>query len=417
MHEAVDWIEHSKRFTEKTDLDRMNLVCGLFGHPEKAFRSVHVAGTNGKGSTANYTKNILQCAGYKTGIYTSPYVVNINERIGIDDEYITDADFLKYANILKAMWDKIYAEHNDSITFFEILTLMAFLYYRDQKVDFAVIEVGIGGLLDATNVIVPEVACITNISFDHMKQLGNTLESIARNKLGIVKTGVPLVTSEDNPDLIPLFERTAEEKDAPFVRVDPGKITRVVLGETTEFCYYTKPYTLRLPGAHQVKNACLAIEVARTLQKRKKISLTERNIVHGLAKTSWPGRFEIFEHRIILDGGHNPGAIETVKTTVKSLFKGKTVKVLFAMMKDKDHATVLEKFEEFVDELHITQLDYPRCSEAKDLYAESKHPKKYLHPDAIPAFQYLRKNLKEDEILVVCGSLYLISDIRKLLVP
>jgi dihydrofolate synthase/folylpolyglutamate synthase len=294
---------------------------------------------------------------------------------------------------------------------------MAFLYYRDQKVDFAVIEVGIGGLLDATNVIVPEAACITNISFDHMKQLGNTLESIARNKLGIVKTGVPLLTSEDNPDLIRQFERAAEEKDAPLVRVDPGKITRVVLSETTEFCYYTKPYTLRLPGAHQVKNACLAIEVAKILQKRKQISLTERNIVNGLAKTTWPGRFEIFDHRIILDGGHNPGAIDTVKTTVKTLFKGKTVKVLFAMMKDKDHATVLEKFEEFVDELHITQLDYPRCSEAKDLYAESKHPKKYLHPDAIPAFQYLRKNLKEEEILVVCGSLYLISDIRKLLVP
>ena len=417
MNEAVDWIEHAKRFTEKTDLTRMNAICERLGHPERAFRSVHVAGTNGKGSTCNYIKNILQCAGYRTGIYTSPYVVCINERIGIDDDYISDEDFLKYANFLKDLWDAYFAETGDSITFFEILTLMAFLYYRDKKIDIAVIEVGIGGLLDATNVIVPEASVITNISFDHMKQLGNTLESIAMNKLGIVKDGVPLVTSEANPSLVPQFERAAEDHESRFVPVDEGKITRVQIGETTTFCYRTKPYSLRLTGAHQVKNACLAIETVKTLQEEKKIRLTERNIVNGLARTSWPGRFEIFDHRIILDGGHNPGAIATVRQTVKTVFPGKYVKCLFAMMKDKDHRTVQDELTEFVDELHLTQLDYPRCTPASELFAESPHPKKYLHPNAEDAFRYLRKNLGENEILLVCGSLYLISDIRKLLVP
>jgi len=416
FQEAVDWIEHAKRFTEKTDLTRMNRVCGWFGHPERAFRSVHVAGTNGKGSTANYIKNILQCAGYRTGIYTSPYVVKINERIGIDDELISDADFLRYANILKDSWDRLYLETGDSITFFEILTLMAFLYYRDRVVDIAVIEVGIGGLLDATNVITPAVSCITNISFDHMKQLGNTLESIAFNKLGIVKPGIPLVTSEADPVLLAQFSAVCADRGSRLRVVDFGKITQIELGETTKFRYFGKPYTLRLPGAHQVKNACLAIEAVQMLREQKEILLHERNILNGLAKTAWPGRFEIFDHRIILDGGHNPGAIATVKATVKTLYRGKKVKCLFAMMKDKDHATVLAEFEDFVDELHLTQIDYPRCAEASLLDAESRHPRKFVHPNAIEAFRYLSRTLAEDEILLVCGSLYLISDIRKLLV-
>lgn len=415
MQDAVDWIEHSKRFTDKTDLSRMNLVCGLFGHPERSFRSIHVGGTNGKGSTANYLKNIIHEAGYKTGLYTSPYVVCINERIGIDDQFISDADFLKYANILHEMWEKIYAEYQDSITFFEILTLMAFLYFRDQKVEIAIIEVGIGGLLDATNVLTPLASVITNVSFDHMKQLGNTLESIARNKLGIVKNGIVLVTAEDKPDLISQFQKAADDHDSPFVQVDNGKITKVQVGETTDFSYRGMRYKLRLTGAHQVKNACLAIETVNVLKAQKKIILNERNIFNGLYRTTWPGRFEIFEHNIILDGGHNPGAIQTIKNTVKTIYKGKYIKCLFVMMKDKDYAAVLPVFEEFVDELHLSQIDYHRCATAQELFDESHHEKKYLHPNASDAFHYLR-NLKENEVLLVCGSLYLVSEIRKLLV-
>ncbi|MFH0993646.1 MAG: Mur ligase family protein, partial [bacterium] len=172
VQEAVAWIENSRRFGEKTDLVRMRHACRLLGDPQDAFRSIHVAGTNGKGSTANFIKNILFSAGYKVGVYTSPYVVKFNERIVIGDAYIADDRVLSYAERLHAMWEEFNAETGDSITFFEIVTLMCFLYFRDEGVTYGVIEVGLGGLLDATNVIVPEVACITNINYDHMKQLG-----------------------------------------------------------------------------------------------------------------------------------------------------------------------------------------------------------------------------------------------------
>ncbi|MDD3864861.1 MAG: folylpolyglutamate synthase/dihydrofolate synthase family protein [Candidatus Izemoplasmatales bacterium] len=414
MAEAVDWIEHAKRFTEKTDLTRMNYVCDLFNRPQQTFRSIHVGGTNGKGSTANYIKNILQEAGYKVGLFTSPYVICINERISINDEQISDTIFIQYANTLKTMWNRIFEENNDSITFFEILTLMAFLYFRDQKVDFAVIEVGIGGLLDATNVIVPEVSCITNISFDHMKQLGNTLESIAANKLGIVKRGVPLVTAEDNLDLIKQFETETQAHLSPLIRVDTSKIIDIQVGEMTAFWYRDRPYLSRLTGMHQVKNAALAIEAILIMQKMQKITIDQRNIYDGIYRTTWPGRFEIFEHRIILDGGHNPGAIATVKATINAVYPGKYVKCLFTMMKDKDYATVLTKLAEFVDELHLTQIDYHRCAEASVLYETSQHPHKYQDDNVLEAFRELRK-LKTNEVLLVSGSLYLISEIRKVI--
>ena len=234
FNQAVEWIENSHRFGEKLDLVRMNLACEILGHPERTFKSIHVAGTNGKGSTTNFIKNILLEAGYKVGIYTSPYVVSFNERIGINLNYISDEDVVYYANSLKQLWDQVYDEYQDSITFFEILTLMSFLYFRDQKIDIAVVEVGLGGLLDATNVIDPLISLITNISYDHMKQLGNTLESIALNKLGIVKRNRPLVTTEDNPNLRGLFEMTCKAKNAPLVMINPDDISEVKVGQTTE---------------------------------------------------------------------------------------------------------------------------------------------------------------------------------------
>ncbi|MDY0023874.1 MAG: Mur ligase family protein, partial [Candidatus Izemoplasmatales bacterium] len=194
VSEAQNWIENIKRFGSKLDLKRMEKVVEILGHPEKSFKSVHVAGTNGKGSTSTYLKSILAQAGFKVGIYTSPYVVKFNERIAINDEYISDDDLVKYANILYPLTEKMLLE-DETVTFFEILTLMSFLYFKDNQVDYAIIEVGLGGLLDATNVIIPEISVITNISYDHMKQLGNTLESIALNYLGIVKDNVPLFTS------------------------------------------------------------------------------------------------------------------------------------------------------------------------------------------------------------------------------
>ncbi len=416
FEEAVAWIENSHRFGEKLDLVRMNLACDMLGHPEKSFRSIHVAGTNGKGSTTNFIKNILYSAGYKVGIYTSPYVVSFNERIGINMHYISDDDVVKYANILLDLWNDVYETHHDSITFFEILTLMCFLYFRDNQIDIAVVEVGLGGLLDATNVIDPLVSVITNISYDHMKQLGNTLESIALNKLGIVKPNRPLVTTEDNPQLFGLFESVCKEKNSALTFVTSSDITEIKVGVHTEFIYKNTRYKLQLTGLHQIKNASLSIATIEVLRQLKEIDLDERNIYQGLWMTQWPGRFEIFQNNIVLDGAHNIGGIESLKNSLRLVFPTQTIKCLFCMMKDKEHFKVIGELDTIVDEFHFTQIDYHRSATAAELYEESHHEHRFMHEDAEVAFKTLKASLKDNEVLVVTGSLYFISFIRPFLV-
>jgi len=414
--DAKTWIENIHRFGDKLDLTRMQNACGLLGHPERSFKSIHVAGTNGKGSTANYIKNILFDAGFKTGIYTSPYVVSFNERIGIDDYFISDERLLGYANFIREFWEDYQKQFGEVITFFEVLTLIAFLYYRDERVDYAVIEVGLGGLLDATNVIVPEVTCITNISYDHMKQLGNTLESIALNKLGIVKQDVPLVTSVEDKHLFPLFYSETAKKNARLKIIDFTQVDLVSVKQLTTFRYRSQLYELKLPGFHQIKNATLAIEVIRTLRLRNHLKISESNIRKGLKITTWPGRFEIFEDRIILDGAHNIGGIESLRLTLSAVFPDSRVICLFCMMADKEHQKAIAELDNFVDEVHFTEIDYPRRANAVDLFNESHHPAKYVDLDFREVFARLKGSLKEHEVLLVTGSLYFVSEIRRLIV-
>lgn len=415
FEEAVLWIENSHRFGDKLDLKRMEIACEMLGHPEKSFRSIHVAGTNGKGSTANYLKNILHEAGYKVGIYTSPYVVKFNERIGIDMDYISDDDVVVYANQLKELWDEVYQTHQEAITFFEILTLMCFIYFRDKAVEFGVIEVGLGGLLDATNVIIPEVSVITNISFDHMKQLGNTLDSIAYNKLGIVKHGVPLVTSVEQEELKPQFIQTCEQRNAEIYFSDITKVTDISLGETTKFRYLGQRYELMLPGLHQIKNAVLSIDAIEVFADRLGIVISHKAIFDGLRKTTWPGRLEIFHHNIILDGAHNIGGITTLRDAMSALYPNKKIKCLFCMMKDKDHYHSIHVLDDIVSEFCFTEIDYPRRADAEELFNESTHPLKRIEKDFRKAFSEMSQ-LKDDEVLLITGSLYFISEARKLLV-
>ena len=414
VSEAQNWIENIKRFGSKLDLKRMEKVVEILGHPEKSFKSVHVAGTNGKGSTSTYLKSILAQAGFKVGIYTSPYVVKFNERIAINDEYISDDDLVKYANILYPLTEKMLLE-DETVTFFEVLTLMSFLYFKDNQVDYAIIEVGLGGLLDATNVIIPEISVITNISYDHMKQLGNTLESIALNKLGIVKDNVPLITSIENINLFPLFSEVTSSHNSRLKIVNFANVSEIEVKETTKFRYHENYYELKLTGYHQVKNACLAIEVIRALRLINNIKISEDNIKEGLKNAFWPGRFEIFNKNIVLDGAHNIGGIEALIKSVKMVFPDKYIKCLFSVMRDKEHKKIIEELDNFCDELYFTEFEYQRRADAEELFLESSHYHKSFHKDYKDIFFKL-KDLKDNEVLIVTGSLYFISEIRKLLV-
>lgn len=414
VEEAQVWIENIKRFGSKLDLTRMEKVVEILGHPERSFKSIHVAGTNGKGSTSTYLKKILSHAGFKVGIYTSPYVVKFNERIGINDDYITDEDLIHYANILYPLTEKM-LEEDETVTFFEVLTLMSFLYFRDQKVDYAIIEVGLGGLLDATNVILPEISVITNISYDHMKQLGNTLESIALNKLGIVKDNVPLVTAIENINLFPLFAEVTAKHNSRLKIINFDMVTNIEVKEVTTFKYHENQYLLNLTGYHQVKNAVLAIETIRLLRILNHIQITENDIYEGLKNAFWPGRFEIFNKNIVIDGAHNIGGIQALVKSAKSVFSGKYIKCLFSVMRDKEHKKMIEELDNFCDELYFTEFEYQRRADAEELFLESSHYHKSFHKDYKDIFFKLCE-LKENEILIVTGSLYFISEIRKLLI-
>jgi len=409
-----NWIENIKKFGSKLDLSRITYVLKQLGNPEKDFKSIHVAGTNGKGSTSSYIKNIIVEAGYKVGIYTSPYIVKFNERIQINNDLISDEDVVKYSNIIYPIWLEFFNKE-DTITFFEVLTIICFLYFKDKQVDFAVIEVGLGGLLDATNVITPEISVITNISYDHMNVLGDTLESIAINKLGIVKNGVPLVTSVDNEELLPLFKSVTQEKQSALVLTNLSKVKDIKLSEQTSFTYNNHNYILGLTGYHQVKNAVLAIETIYKLNEIAGLYISEESIKQGLLKTKWPGRFEIFNHNIILDGAHNIGGILALKETVVNLYKNKKIICLVSIMHDKEHQKIIDVIDSFCDEVYFTQIEYPRREDAETLFEESHHKNKKFYLDYKEIFNKL-KNLNKDEILLITGSLYFISEIRKLIV-
>jgi dihydrofolate synthase/folylpolyglutamate synthase len=414
FEETKNWIENIKKFGSRLDLSRISKVLAELGNPHQAYKTIHVAGTNGKGSTSSYIKSILLEAGYKVGIYTSPYVVKFNERISINNENISDEDVIKYANIIYPIWDRLY-QSGDTVTFFEVITIICFLYFRDCSVDFGVIEVGLGGKLDATNVITPVVSVITNISYDHMNVLGNTLESIALNKLGIVKDNIPLVTSVENEDLIPLFKEVTNAHNSELIRVDFNSVKDIMLNNQTHFNYKGLDYISNLPGGFQVKNSCLAIETIKQLEKELSITISYDAIKKGLLNTKWPGRFEIFSGNIVLDGAHNIGGITALSDTVKKIFPGKYVKALVSVMFDKEHEKMIEVLEGISDEIYFTEFEYARRADAEILYNESHHCNKNIYQDYKEIFMKL-KDLKSNEILLVTGSLYFISEIRKLLV-
>ncbi|MDA3932518.1 MAG: bifunctional folylpolyglutamate synthase/dihydrofolate synthase [Tenericutes bacterium] len=415
--DAQNWIENIKRFGSRLDLSRITKALEMLGNPHLEFKSIHVAGTNGKGSTSNFIKNILVEANQKVGLYTSPYVVEFNERIKINHKNISDDELIKYTNILHDISEKLIEEEPENIiTFFEVLTVIAFLYFRDQAVDYAVIEVGLGGLLDATNVIMPEISVITNVSYDHMKQLGNSLESIALNKLGIVKENVPLITAIEDMHLYPLIYEVSAKKHSRVKIVNFDLVNNVEISELTAFSYQGNDYVLNLTGHHQMKNAVLSIEVIRLLRLINNIEINEENIKNGLLNTYWPGRFEIFKHKIVIDGAHNIGGIQALKESVKTVFKGKNIKCLFSVMKDKQHKQMIEELDNFCDELYFTEFEYQRRADAEELYFESTHYKKSYHHDYKEIFYKLVNNLNQDDVLLMTGSLYFISEVRKLLI-
>ncbi|MCF7926467.1 MAG: bifunctional folylpolyglutamate synthase/dihydrofolate synthase [Candidatus Izimaplasma sp.] len=406
---AIQWLESVERFTEKFDLSNIKLACELLDNPQDDLRIIHIGGTNGKGSTVTFLKQILLADGQDVGTFISPYVTRFHERIQINGQDISDADLLFYINKVYKLYHKILKKYNKGISYFELLTVMSFLYFKEKEPDFVVYEVGLGGTLDATNIVNPVITGITSIGYDHMKVLGDSLEEIAQNKLGIAKPHIPLVTTVFNESLKPLFEKTTHKAQADLIWLDKKEILEST-SDSKEFFYKDEMYTISLLGRHQHHNAACAIEIIQTLNRLEITNINTETIKQGLKETKWAGRLEPITPQIILDGAHNIDAMKQLKNTINKLYTNKNIHVIFTAMKDKDYPEMISIIESFADIITFTEFPYPRCAKAKDLYDTSVVEDKHMNENSYDIIDNL--HLGKDTIYLFTGSLYFISYVR-----
>jgi dihydrofolate synthase/folylpolyglutamate synthase len=412
---AIDWIESVKRFGEKLDLTRMEKASELLNHPERKFKTIHITGTNGKGSTSNYTMNILKLHGLKVGLFVSPFIMEFNERIQINGVNISNKDLLKYINQIYKVYLKMIETFNEVVTFFELLTLVSMLYFKDKHVDIAIYEVGIGGSLDATNIISPITVGITNIGYDHQNVLGKTLEEILDNKLGIVKKDIQLVTCIQQDHLVKRTKEYCTKQGTTMLHLKESVLNNLeLMPNRTRFDYHNQSFELSMTGKHQAMNAIMAYEIASyTIMHLSKVFVPEKAL-KALKNAYWPGRFEIINN-IILDGAHNLDGIKSLIETVNTLYPKKKKHVIFTMFQDKDIELAIPMIDELADFLYITELKYARGLNAERIYQLSSHNDKVLNKDIVSVFNDVNQLISEDEILIVTGSLYLVSKIKRIM--
>jgi dihydrofolate synthase/folylpolyglutamate synthase len=372
--DLIQWMFNLERFGIKLGLENMTEYMSEVGDPHKDFRSVHVTGTNGKGSVCAFLASILKESGLKVGLYTSPHLVDFRERITVNGHMIPEEDVVRLGGSLRATMEGMAREADEKqLTFFEFTTGLAFKYFGEQEVDIAVVEVGMGGRLDATNVITPEVSVITRIGLEHTAYLGGSIEQIAREKAGIVKGGIPVVCSDLNPTSLRVIQGTCERKGSPLRLIDEDfRVANVATGmEGTSFDYKGRGdlagLRTRLVGVHQAENATTAIAAAEELMARG-YSIPENAIREGVSGTTWPGRLDIWSRDplIILDGSHNPEGVNTSVSVLSAL--GLTpLTFVVACMSDKDAGGMIAALAPHACRIVITEVDIGRSTKARDL--------------------------------------------------
>jgi dihydrofolate synthase/folylpolyglutamate synthase len=396
-------------------LDRMRQALALFDHPENNFPAIHIAGTNGKGSTAAMLHCILSRAGYRTALYTSPHLVSFTERIRLGGEEIDRDDVVAIAHDI---WRRTAAAHVP-LTFFEFNTVMAFIYFAQRHAEIAVVEVGLGGRLDATNVITPLVAAITTISKDHEAYLGPDELSIAREKAGIIKPRIPVVIGHVSAEVSALLQQIAVEQKSPSYLL--GQNFSFSLKDKGRFDYtgikqHYSDIELALAGRHQRSNASVALAVVELIRDRFPVG--DGALRAGLEQVRWPGRFEVILERplVILDGAHNPEGVKALVDELTRVRRGRRLKILFATMADKDWEIMLRTLAEAADEIMFTRVAMERSADPQLL--ARRLPKSMPHrviPDSALALRTLVDEAGDDDVLVIAGSLYLLGEVRPVL--
>jgi dihydrofolate synthase/folylpolyglutamate synthase len=396
-------------------LERIRELMNRLGNPQKGLKFVHVAGTNGKGSTCACIASALIHAGYKTGLFTSPYIIVFNERMQINGEYISDADLEKYTDIVRPHADAM----ADKPTEFELITAIAMVYFADKGCDIVVLEVGMGGELDSTNVIdTPEAAVITSIGLDHTAQLGSTTAEIARTKAGIIKAGCDVVTSCGDADADRVIGEICAEKGASLSRVDREQIT--VKSESLDGILFDfgehRDILTPLVGTYQPVNASTAIMTLDVLRK-KGWNITEDDIKDGIANVKWPGRFEILNRApyLILDGAHNPHGMKATVKSMKTYFPDKIAVFLVGAMADKDVAKMFGQLVPLAKRFIAVRPDNPRSMEPEKLaeLIRSLGGEAETAPTIEAGLRRAYDLCGEDNYICALGSLYFSGDVRK----
>lgn len=423
--EVIQWINNRLKLGIKPGLKRMEFMMEKLDHPERNIRAVHIGGTNGKGSTVAFLRSILMEAGYEVGTFTSPYFETFNERISINDVPISDEDLVETANQIKPVVDELEKTSLGSPTEFEIITAMGLYYFgKIHPVDCTIVEVGLGGRLDSTNVIHPLLTIITNIGHDHMHILGSSLTEIAGEKAGIIKNGVPLITAEVKQEPLNVLEQTAKERKASLYKlgrdfsfIDLGSDRKKELFSLDTV--YGSYFNLRtsLLGEHQETNASLAVMAAKLLETFYSFIIEPEHIETGLEKAYWPGRFEILQEEptVIIDGAHNREGIESLVETVQRHYSNPKGKILFAALKDKETDEMVRQLNTLGMDIVFTEFDFHRAKKASELNGRNAEGKVEIETDWRQFIEKTLPNLKEDEIFLITGSIYFISQVKPFL--
>lgn len=413
--EALNFI-HSKRWLgPKRPLSCTRELLTALGEPDRKLKFVHIAGTNGKGSTCAFIESILRQAGYKTGLFTSPFLTRFNERIKVNGQDIDDSELAELVEELKPYVEAC-EEHPKE---FEIVTVLGIMYFAKQNCDVAVMEVGMGGAFDYTNVIdTPEVAIITAIGLDHTKQLGSTLTEIAKVKAGIIKNGGDVVIYGGDPDVNKVFSDTCREKNAALYVTQKDKVKLIssdLTSCTFNFCEY-KNVRIPLAGIYQPYNAATAITAARILQN-KGYNITDDDIVSGLENVVWKGRFELLRQNpdFILDGAHNPHAVRATVESLKQNFEDKKIVIVTGVMADKDINSMIDMLLPLSKCFVTIPIDYPRALTTKE-YSNLLRSRGAVTEEAESVLEGVKRAIEiagEKGAVCALGSLYLSQSVRE----
>ncbi len=408
--QELDFLYNLQKYGIKFGLSQTaNLLQGL-GNPHHGRKFIHIAGTNGKGSVACFLRSILQLAGYKTGLYTSPHLVSFRERIQVNNTLISPSEVVDLVHRLRLVLNS-----QEPPTYFEAVTAMALYYFARKNTEIDIIEVGMGGRLDATNLVQPQVSLITNISLEHQEFLGRTLQQVAREKAGVIKQRTPILSAASQSSVRALFARTAQEKNAPYYQSGLDFRVRRCKDDFTYFGLQQKMKSLRvnLLGAHQLQNAGLALATCEVLVSRG-WQIKAEHMRQGLQQAFWPGRMQLVEDspRIMLDGAHNPAAIKVLAQSLNSRLAYQRLILVLGIMADKDIEAMLAQILPKADHVIFTRPVYERALDPEVLQARAAPWKVSgdTAPSLAQALGQARTIAGDEDLILVCGSLFTVGD-------